>query len=143
MFGKLEFIKDWESRARRAGYDLSKLAVICDVSERRLQQFFRQKWGFSPDLWLRRLRLIDIVHRLPDDCLVKEAAPHFGCATSAVFCDMFRDAFGISPGRFLRQYTTMEARISFLTNFISLSPNFISFKPNLLSLQSVSVNDIR
>ena len=74
MFGKLEFIRDWESRARRAGYDLSKLATLCGVTERRLQQFFHERAAGCPHRRLICLRLSDGLLALPEGATVKEAA---------------------------------------------------------------------
>ena len=126
MFGKLEFIRDWESRARRAGYDVSKLALICGVSERRLQQFFHERRGFCPHRWLICLRLSDGMMALPERITVKETSIQLGFREPTKFCRMFKQAFGCPPGDFLRQKRSRASRISFFGHFISFFGHSVS-----------------
>ena len=94
MSGKLEFIRDWESRARRAGYEVSKLATLCGVSSRRLQQFFHERSAGCPHRWLIRLRLNDDLLALPEGITVKEAAFQLDLHEPAKFCRMLNMGAG-------------------------------------------------
>jgi AraC-like DNA-binding protein len=125
MFGKLDYIRDWEGRARRAGYQSDRLALACGVSLRRLEQFFRQTRGVPPCCWLQYRRLRDGVVDLPEKVTVKEAANLLGFRDTANFCRLFKRLFGRPPGVFLWQHQSRAARISFFDNFISENDNQI------------------
>ena len=59
MNSHLNSIADWALLARDARYRSRELALLCQVSPRQLERYFRDRFGQTPQKWLDALRLRD------------------------------------------------------------------------------------
>src|SRR6266700_6329362 len=73
-FGHLAEVWDWGSLARTARFDSQELAGLCQVSQRTLRRFFRERFGRIPQQWLNEQRLRDAPDLLLTVKHVKAAA---------------------------------------------------------------------
>lgn len=92
---------EWESLARRAGYDLRALAELVGVTTRHIQRCFREDFGASPHAWLRTRRLDQARTQLREAQSVKEVAFDAGFKQVSHFSRDFKRRFGYSPSTIL------------------------------------------
>lgn len=100
MTSRLSRIRDWESLAQYARYNVAALAECCRVSPRQLERFFQNSFGKAPHQWLHDVRMKRAVELLKDNTPVKEVAFLLRYADSTHFIHDFKKHFGASPGRF-------------------------------------------
>ena len=86
----------WEDLARAAGYDLTRLARLCNVSTRTLQRYFARQ-GLRGSHWLRELRLKEAYQSLLSGERVKVAALDCGYEHLSNFSRDFKQQFGVPP----------------------------------------------
>ena len=86
-------------------WSLSELAGIADRHPVHVAQSFRAKTGISLGAFqrLRRLTVLSLALRRADDALAMLAA-EFGYCDQSHMTSEFRTAFGVSPGRYRRQF---------------------------------------
>lgn len=81
---------------------LQALAAQAGLAPRTAQRLFRQETGLGFVQWRQQLRLIHALERLSAGQPVAQVADGLGYATPGNFIAMFRRAFGLTPGRYLR-----------------------------------------
>ena len=69
---------------------------------RTAQRLFRDETGLGFAQWRQQLRLIHALERLSAGQPVAQVADALGYATPGNFIAMFKRAFGMTPGRYLR-----------------------------------------
>ncbi|SDI06984.1 AraC family transcriptional regulator [Nonomuraea jiangxiensis] len=87
---------------RRAPADsrtLAQLARQAGTSDRTLARLFRRELGMSFPQWRTQLRLHHALLLLADGESVTAVAHRCGWASASAFIDVFRRAFGYTPGR--------------------------------------------
>ncbi|TMR09445.1 helix-turn-helix transcriptional regulator, partial [Nonomuraea turkmeniaca] len=78
---------------------LAGLAAQAGASERTLARLFRRELGMSFPQWRTQLRLHHALLLLADGVPVTAVAHRCGWASASAFIDVFRRAFGYTPGR--------------------------------------------
>lgn len=78
---------------------LAQLAARAGTSERTLARLFRAELGMSFPQWRTQLRLHHALLLLADGLPVTAVAHRCGWATASAFIDVFKKAFGYTPGR--------------------------------------------
>ncbi|NBF00067.1 helix-turn-helix transcriptional regulator [Nonomuraea sp. KC401] len=81
------------------GRSLAQLAVEAGTSERTLARLCRRELGMSFPQWRTQLRLHHALLLLADGLSVTAVAHRCGWASASAFIDVFRRAFGHTPGR--------------------------------------------
>ncbi|MET9290756.1 helix-turn-helix transcriptional regulator [Streptomyces sp. NPDC003077] len=77
---------------------LSALASAAGAGERTVSRLFRQELGMTFPQWRTQLRLYHALRLLADDVPVTTVAHRCGWASTSAFIDVFRRAFGYTPG---------------------------------------------
>ncbi|MCX4549278.1 MULTISPECIES: helix-turn-helix domain-containing protein [unclassified Streptomyces] len=77
---------------------LAALATTAGAGERTLSRLFRQELGMTFPQWRTQLRLYYALRMLADDVPVTSVARHCGWSSTSAFIDVFRRAFGYTPG---------------------------------------------
>src|SRR6516225_1223617 len=97
MPGRLDKIGDWEKLGREAHFDAAALAVLCGVSLRHLERYFRRRFQCRPRDWLARLRC-RLVRELLDKGFYENAIAEDLCfADGSHLCHQFKRIYGASP----------------------------------------------
>ncbi|MEV4572023.1 helix-turn-helix transcriptional regulator [Nonomuraea jabiensis] len=78
---------------------LAQLAVQAGTSDRTLARLCRRELGMSFPQWRTQLRLHHALLLLADGVAVTTVAHRCGWASASAFIDVFRRAFGYTPGR--------------------------------------------
>ncbi|RVX39539.1 AraC family transcriptional regulator [Nonomuraea polychroma] len=81
------------------GSTLARLAAHAGTSERTLARLCRRELGMSFPQWRTQLRLHHALLLLADGVPVTAVAHRCGWASASAFIDVFRRAFGYTPGR--------------------------------------------
>jgi AraC-like DNA-binding protein/mannose-6-phosphate isomerase-like protein (cupin superfamily) len=81
------------------GRTLARLAAEAGSSERTLARLCRRELGMSFPQWRTQLRLHHALLLLADGVPVTAVAHRCGWASASAFIDVFRRAFGYTPGR--------------------------------------------
>ena len=100
----LDAIKDWEKKAKAAGYDANDMATLCSVSSSQLRRYFASAFGISPQRWLNELRLWHAARILCSGYYVKEVARLLGFADTAQLCHQFKASCGCTPLEYVFRY---------------------------------------
>ncbi|QUH02621.1 helix-turn-helix transcriptional regulator [Saccharopolyspora erythraea] len=77
---------------------LSALGAQVGASDRTLSRLFRAEMGMTFPQWRTQLRLHHALRMLAEGSAVTEVARRSGWATTSAFIDVFRRAFGHTPG---------------------------------------------
>ncbi|SCK43453.1 AraC-type DNA-binding protein [Streptomyces sp. SceaMP-e96] len=77
---------------------LAQLGATAGVSDRTLTRLCRAEFGMSFPQWRTQLRLHHALRLLAEDTPVTVVAHRCGWASSSAFIDVFRRAFGHTPG---------------------------------------------
>lgn len=80
---------------------LAELATEVSVSERTLSRLFRSDLGMTFPQWRTQLRLFHALKMLAADQSVTATAHECGWSSTSAFIDVFRRAFGHTPGTHL------------------------------------------
>ncbi|MFF2851421.1 AraC family transcriptional regulator [Streptomyces sp. NPDC058001] len=82
---------------------LAALASTAGAGERTLSRLFRQELGMTFPQWRTQLRLYHALRMLADDLPVTTVAHRCGWSSTSAFIDVFRRAFGYTPGTHKRR----------------------------------------
>jgi AraC-like DNA-binding protein len=77
---------------------LADLAARTHTGERTLSRLFRTELGMTFPQWRTQLRLFHALRMLADDTPVTAVAHRCGWASASAFIDVFRRAYGYTPG---------------------------------------------
>ncbi|WP_328536722.1 helix-turn-helix transcriptional regulator [Streptomyces sp. NBC_00344] len=77
---------------------LAALGTAAGASGRTLSRLFRHELGMTFPQWRTRLRLYHSLRMLADEVPVTTVAHHCGWSSASAFIDVFRRAFGYTPG---------------------------------------------
>ncbi|NRQ31628.1 helix-turn-helix transcriptional regulator [Nonomuraea sp. NN258] len=81
---------------------LAALAAAAGAGERTLSRLFRRELGMTFPQWRTQLRLYHALRLLADDVPVTTVAHRCGWSSASAFIDVFRRAFGYTPGTHAR-----------------------------------------
>jgi AraC-like DNA-binding protein len=82
---------------------LAELGALAGAGERTLSRLFRADLGMTFPQWRTQLRLYHALRMLADDVPVTTVAHRCGWSSASAFIDVFRRAFGHTPGTFHRR----------------------------------------
>lgn len=82
---------------------LAALGVAVGAGERTLSRLFRRELGMTFPQWRTQLRLYHALRMPADDVPVTSVAHRCGWSSASAFIDVFRRAFGCTPGAHARQ----------------------------------------
>ena len=94
---RLDAIKDWENRARLAGYHARVLALQSGVCERQLRRHLLREFKAPSQHWIDQVRARDGWNLVIAGDSVKSVAFRLGFKQVSHFCTFFKRAYGISP----------------------------------------------
>lgn len=77
---------------------LASLATAAGAGERTLTRLFRHELGMTFPQWRTQLRLYHALRMLAEDVPVTRVAHHCGWSSTSAFIDVFRRAYGYTPG---------------------------------------------
>ncbi|MGC5016405.1 AraC family transcriptional regulator [Streptosporangium sp. DT93] len=80
------------------GRTLARLGAVVGVSDRTLSRLCRAELGMSFPQWRTQVRLHHALRLLAEEVPVTTVASRCGWASSSAFIDVFRRAFGHTPG---------------------------------------------
>lgn len=90
---------------------LAVLGSDVGVGERTLTRLFRADLGMTFPQWRTQLRLYHALEMLADDVPVTTVAHHCGWSSTSAFIDVFRRAFGHTPGTHNKSRKAAKNRI--------------------------------
>jgi len=93
----------WAREAHNAGYNEKIMAQRCRITIRQLQRIFKRDLGCGPEQWLMTLRLLDAKYLLMESKGIKQVAMELGFKQESHFFHRFKELYGITPSRFLKQ----------------------------------------
>jgi len=96
----LDTIKNWEERARKARFQVARLARECGVSERQLRSYVRVKFRTPPHAWMMAVRLGVAPALLAQGFSVKRISAELGFSQPSHFSREFKQFYGVSPVEF-------------------------------------------
>ncbi len=79
---------------------IETLAHSVGVSPRTLARIFKRETKMSAGLWCQQLRLVFALEKIANGTSVADAAFEVGYSNPSSFIAIFRNVFGITPGRF-------------------------------------------
>ncbi len=104
MSRKLENIKDWKKLAQEAAFEPRKMAALCNVSVRQLEQHFKKHLQMPPSRCIRNVRF-DLAKKLmAGGFSTKAVAKDLKFASESHFCHAFMQTTGVSPREFAPAY---------------------------------------
>lgn len=101
--GRLDEISDWEERAARAKFQLSRLAADCHVSERQLRRHIEKTYRVPPHVWMMELRLRGAPGLLRRGARIKELADKLYFKSAEHFSHAFKKHYGVAPSSLRRK----------------------------------------
>ncbi len=81
---------------------IADFAVLAAVSVRTFERRFRKQTGLTVRAWRRQAKLLKALELLADQMPVTLVAEKLGYESPSAFIALFRESFGISPGRYFR-----------------------------------------
>src|SRR6266404_6994216 len=102
MSGRLLRIKNWEELAKEAGFQPSKMAVLCGVSLHVLEDNFKAEIGRPPGRWLCEMRCLMAMRLLLKGWKGQAVASELGYTDESHFYHEFKRIVGLSPREFIR-----------------------------------------
>lgn len=81
---------------------LAALGAATGTGERTLSRLFRHEFGMTFPQWRTQSRLYHALRLLADDTPVTTVAHRCGWSSASAFIDVFRTAYGYTPGRHRR-----------------------------------------
>ena len=100
MASRLGPVVDWDSEARRVGYDLNALAQVFRVTLRRIEQRFRDEGRPTPRKWIRWLKMEHARVRIEAGIPCKVVSIELGYGDYTHFRRAFHRHFGCPPRAF-------------------------------------------
>ena len=100
MSTRLVRIANWEEVAREAGYQPSKMAALCFVSDRQLQRFFQSQFQTTPGRWLRQLKCKTAKELISRGFSTKAVSAELKFGNESHFCREFKKVFAVPPQTF-------------------------------------------
>jgi AraC-like DNA-binding protein len=94
----------WWFLARRANYQVPRMASAAGIGVPQLRRCCRKFWGESLEVWLRDQRLLAARHLLAEGSPVKKTASRLGFKSSTHLARIFRETFGCSPREHARRF---------------------------------------
>ena len=94
---RLDLIRNWENRAKRAKYKVFALAKLCHVNARHLQRYFQMTIQQSPHNWMIQIRLRKGRSRIARGGLVKEGAAAADYSKAGNFSRDFKKVYHMTP----------------------------------------------
>jgi AraC-like DNA-binding protein len=94
---RLDAIRDWEDRARTAGYHAPELARQVGIGEHQLRRYLTGRFGLPSQHWIDHVRIREACRLLMAGEPVKSIAFGLGFKQVSHFCTFFKRACGISP----------------------------------------------
>ncbi|AIJ11537.1 AraC family transcription regulator [Streptomyces lividans TK24] len=85
---------------------LAALGAATGTAERTLSRLFRREFGMTFPQWRTQSRLYHALRMLADDLPVTTVAHRCGWSSASAFIDVFRRAFGCTPGTHNRRAGT-------------------------------------
>ncbi|MYT29561.1 MULTISPECIES: helix-turn-helix transcriptional regulator [unclassified Streptomyces] len=89
---------------------LAALGRQIGASDRTLSRLFQTELGMTFSQWRTQLRLYHALVLLAEDVPVTTVARHCGWSSASAFIDVFRRAFGHTPGSFRNQSASPSSR---------------------------------
>ena len=83
---------------------LREWGAAVGASERTMARLFREELGTSYQQWRQQAVLAHALPQLARGMPIAHVAAAAGYATDSAFSAMFKRAFGVPPGQFLRQH---------------------------------------
>ena len=84
-----------------SGIDLDRAAAICYISRDRFNHVFKEATGFSPNVYLTKLRVERAKQLLRDEGMnVRECAESVGFDDPNYFCRVFKKETGVPPKKY-------------------------------------------
>jgi AraC-like DNA-binding protein len=94
---RLDAIRDWEDRVKKAGYHASVLASQVPIGEHQLRRQIKRLTGLPTQHWIDRLRVRDACRLLLAGEPAKDIAFQLGFKQVSHFCVFFKREKGVSP----------------------------------------------
>ncbi len=106
---RLDVIQDLEAKAREAHWRVLELSIICGVSRRTLDAWFRTRRGCTPKQWLRQQQTKFAAELLREGFPLKQVSSELGFAHPQHFMRAFKKATGLSPKAWLARAKSCDA----------------------------------
>jgi|SRR5581483_9813677 len=97
--------------------DMASVAVLArraGASRRTIERLFVAETGLSVGDWRRRLRLLHAVRLLAGGESVTNVALEAGYSSVSAFVAVFKKVFGVTPGRYNSQVSSLKSQVSTL-----------------------------
>lgn len=99
---RLRRITDALRRDPADSRDAAAWARVAGMSERTLARVFPEQTGMTLGRWRQQVRLLRALERLAIGDSVTTVTMELGYGSVSAFVRLFRDSFGVTPGRWLR-----------------------------------------
>jgi transcriptional regulator GlxA family with amidase domain len=103
MHSRLDYVQDWERRARVSRYSATKMARGLGVTLRFLETFFRERFGVTPHQWMVRVRMRRAEGLLAKGTAIRIVSVKAGYKQVSHFSREFKRYFGMPPRQYIRE----------------------------------------
>jgi AraC-like DNA-binding protein len=104
--------QQWKPLAEAAHFNVSELAVLCQMSRRQLERDFRRFLGCSPQAWLDEVRMEKARELLLKGAPVKCVAYDLSFKYTSYFCRKFKLKNKLKPSEFIAANVPRPSRIA-------------------------------
>lgn len=109
--GRINKVKDYVEQHYMEDISLEQLGKVIDVTEAYMSQFFKQQTGTTFKAYLKNLRMEKAKEMLLySNEKVHNVGKKLGYSTTAYFCLVFKQHFGITPSEFIRRNSKNEKK---------------------------------
>jgi AraC-like DNA-binding protein len=102
---RLLAIENWTELAIKAEFRAPHLSLLCGVTPKTLQRFFRAQFGVSPRRWLDEARDDEAAKLVLDGKRTKEIAYQLGYKHPSTLCHRFKRTRGFSLKEWKRRFS--------------------------------------
>lgn len=108
MGSRLKHSSNWKELAHESGYNVRRLARLCEVSMRQLERFLQANLGKTPHELLHEVRMQRAVELICDRTSAKETALTLHYKSYAHFSRDFKRTYGVCPSQYCERVATVS-----------------------------------
>ena len=130
---RLDLIDNWIDLARKADYNATRLARVCEVSSSQLRRYFLTVFYRPPQEWINELRLWDAMQMFARGHSAKSVACILRFSNSAHLSRRYKEYHGAPPTVHIRLRVAPDRSSSLIPEFLEPRQPWVYAERCLLS----------